>query len=89
MALMITLIVTLLALGYVAIMRRTALRARHGTAIPRLLDFHSHRGPYLGLLILAPIFWLFVMSISPAADLTAKPLRWWPSEIDLSRYANC
>lgn len=41
----------------------------------------------LALLILAPIFWLFVMSISPAADLTAKPLRWWPSDVDLSRYA--
>jgi multiple sugar transport system permease protein len=26
------------------------------------------------------------MSISPAADLTAKPLRWWPETVDLSRY---
>ena len=41
----------------------------------------------LAAVILAPIFWLFVMSISPAADLVAKPLRWWPSEMDFSRYA--
>jgi multiple sugar transport system permease protein len=41
----------------------------------------------LAVLILAPIFWLFVMSISPAADLSARPLRWWPSQVDLSRYA--
>jgi multiple sugar transport system permease protein len=40
----------------------------------------------LAAVILAPIVWLFVMSISPAADLSAKPLNWWPSEIDLSRY---
>ena len=29
----------------------------------------------LALLILAPLAWLFVMSISPAADLAAKPLK--------------
>lgn len=40
----------------------------------------------LTVVILAPIVWLFVMSISPAADLAAKPLRWWPQTIDLSRY---
>ncbi|AWI61012.1 carbohydrate ABC transporter permease [Sinorhizobium fredii] len=40
----------------------------------------------LTAVILAPVVWLFVMSISPAADLSAKPLNWWPSEIDLSRY---
>lgn len=40
----------------------------------------------LSLVIIAPIFWLFVMSVSPAADLTAKPLRWWPRDIDFSRY---
>ena len=40
----------------------------------------------LALLILAPIAWLFVMSISPAADLAAKPLRWWPQSADFSRY---
>ena len=40
----------------------------------------------LAVLVLAPVFWLFVMSVSPAADLTAKPLHWWPSEFDFSRY---
>ena len=40
----------------------------------------------LAAVILAPLVWLFVMSISPAADLTAKPLRWWPQAVDFSRY---
>lgn len=40
----------------------------------------------LAVVILAPLVWLFVMSISPAADLTAKPLRWWPETVDFSRY---
>ena len=40
----------------------------------------------LAVVILAPLVWLFVMSISPAADLSAKPLRWWPETIDFSRY---
>ncbi len=40
----------------------------------------------LAVVILAPIAWLFVMSISPAADLSAKPLHWWPQEADFSRY---
>ncbi|WP_432348488.1 carbohydrate ABC transporter permease (plasmid) [Shinella yambaruensis] len=41
----------------------------------------------LAAVIVAPIFWLFVMSISPAADLVARPLRWWPGTMDFSRYA--
>ncbi|MGO4436248.1 carbohydrate ABC transporter permease [Rhizobium sp. RAF56] len=41
----------------------------------------------LAAVILAPLVWLFVMSISPAADLAAKPLRWWPQAVDFSRYA--
>ncbi|WP_137157823.1 carbohydrate ABC transporter permease [Rhizobium sp. FKL33] len=41
----------------------------------------------LALIILAPLVWLFIMSIAPAADLAAKPLKWWPSEMDFSRYA--
>jgi multiple sugar transport system permease protein len=40
----------------------------------------------LSAVLLAPMVWLFVMSISPAADLTAKPLNWWPQTVDLSRY---
>ncbi len=41
----------------------------------------------LAVIILAPVLWLFIMSISPAADLTAKPLVWWPQAVDFSRYA--
>lgn len=41
----------------------------------------------LATVVVAPILWLFVMSISPAADLAAKPLRWWPHAADFSRYA--
>jgi multiple sugar transport system permease protein len=41
----------------------------------------------MAVVILAPLAWLFVMSISPAADLAAKPLRWWPQSVDFSRYA--
>ncbi|WP_081161848.1 carbohydrate ABC transporter permease [Ensifer aridi] len=53
----------------------------------RLFSFFVHASALLlTLVILAPIIWLFVMSISPAADLSAKPLNWWPSEVDLSRY---
>jgi multiple sugar transport system permease protein len=37
--------------------------------------------------ILAPVFWLFVMSISSANDLTSIPLHWLPEEPDFSRYA--
>lgn len=40
----------------------------------------------LAVVILVPVLWLFIMSISPAADLSAKPLRWWPQEVDFSRY---
>jgi multiple sugar transport system permease protein len=40
----------------------------------------------LAVVILAPVAWLFIMSISPAADLTARPLVWWPQTVDFSRY---
>lgn len=40
----------------------------------------------LAVIILAPVVWLFIMSISPAAGLTAKPLVWWPQTVDFSRY---
>jgi len=36
---------------------------------------------------LAPIFWLFIMSISSTKDLTTLPLRWLPSHADFSNYA--
>jgi multiple sugar transport system permease protein len=37
--------------------------------------------------ILAPVAWLFIMSISDANDLTTIPLRWIPEQPDFSRYA--
>src|SRR6185437_9227275 len=40
----------------------------------------------LAAIILAPVLWLFIMSISPPGDLAAKPLRWWPQHADFSRY---
>lgn len=40
----------------------------------------------LAVIILAPLFWLFVMSISPMADLSVRPLKWWPTTVDFSRY---
>ncbi|WP_102957722.1 carbohydrate ABC transporter permease [Mangrovicella endophytica] len=40
----------------------------------------------LAAVILAPFIWLFLMSISSAADLSARPLHWWPESVDLSRY---
>ena len=40
----------------------------------------------LAVLILAPFAWLFIMSISSTTDLISKPLRWWPAQVDWSRY---
>lgn len=37
--------------------------------------------------ILAPVAWLFIMSISDTNDLTTIPLRWIPEQPDFSRYA--
>jgi multiple sugar transport system permease protein len=41
----------------------------------------------LAAIILAPLAWLFIMSVSPAANLAARPLVWWPDSLDFSRYA--
>jgi multiple sugar transport system permease protein len=41
----------------------------------------------VAVVILAPLAWLFVMSISSSADLSAKPLHWLPQALDFSRYA--
>ncbi|KXF75342.1 sugar ABC transporter permease [Paramesorhizobium deserti] len=40
----------------------------------------------LAIVVLAPVLWLFVMSISSTNDLIAKPLHWWPQDVDFSRY---
>lgn len=37
--------------------------------------------------ILAPMVWLFLMSVSSTADLTRVPLEWLPRHWDFSRYA--
>lgn len=54
---------------------------------PVFLAFIYVAALLLAVVILAPMVWLFVMSISPAADLSAKPLHWWPETVDFSRYA--
>lgn len=34
----------------------------------------------------APLGWMAIASISTQADIVAKPMRWWPSELHLDRY---
>ena len=41
----------------------------------------------VALSILAPMTWLFLMSVSATADLTRVPLEWLPRQWDFSRYA--
>lgn len=41
----------------------------------------------LAAVIIAPVLWLFVMSISSTTDLISKPLHWWPETVDFSRYS--
>ena len=38
--------------------------------------------------ILAPMLWLFLMSVSTTADLTRVPLEWLPRQWDFSRYGH-
>jgi multiple sugar transport system permease protein len=40
----------------------------------------------VALVILAPLGWIMVMSISPTVDLTTVPLPWIPSAFDFGRY---
>jgi len=40
----------------------------------------------LTILILAPVIWMGLMSVSSTNDLTTVPLRWIPAEWDFSRY---
>jgi multiple sugar transport system permease protein len=40
----------------------------------------------VAMVILAPLAWMLIMSISPTVDLTTVPLRWIPSALDFSRY---
>ena len=41
----------------------------------------------LGFVILAPLAWMVLMSISSQRDLTTVPLAWIPTQLDFSRYA--
>jgi multiple sugar transport system permease protein len=41
----------------------------------------------LVIVTLAPLVWLFIMSISSTPDLTSVPLHWLPHQADFSRYA--
>jgi len=41
----------------------------------------------VAVVILAPLAWLFIMSVSSSVDLSAKPLHWWPETLDFSRYS--
>ncbi len=40
----------------------------------------------LAAIILAPVAWLLILSVSPATDITTVPLQWIPSRLDFSRY---
>src|SRR6201992_2073875 len=40
----------------------------------------------VAIVILAPLGWMVVMSISPTVDLTTVPLPWIPSAFDFERY---
>ena len=40
----------------------------------------------VGIVVLVPVAWLLVMSVSSTRDLTTLPLAWIPSELDVSRY---
>ncbi len=40
----------------------------------------------LVIFIISPFLWLLIMSISASSDLTVKPLRWIPSQIDFSSF---
>ena len=61
-------------------MKRTTRRALHAWLI--------HGAAVLtAIMILAPIVWMGLMSVSSTNDLTTVPLRWIPAEWDFSRYA--
>ncbi len=40
------------------------------------------------LSVLTPVVWLVISSVSSTNDLTSLPLKWLPSTLDFSRYAN-
>ena len=40
----------------------------------------------LSIIVLAPVIWLVILSVSSTADIYSVPLKWIPSAWDLSRY---
>lgn len=85
LALIVTLLVTVLAAAYATLVRKTAGECRlMERQSPLFTCFLYVCAVLLAVVILAPIAWLFIMSISPAADLAAKPLRWWPQTADFA-----
>jgi multiple sugar transport system permease protein len=65
---------------------------------PRIRNYRARRTWYwifiyavsvlLGLVILAPFAWLIISSVAAPRDLLARPLRWIPQHITLSRYSS-
>ena len=60
------------------------MRIRRRDVIPTVLTYAAV--VVLVVTTLAPLIWLFIMSISSTPELTAVPLRWIPSHADFSRY---
>ncbi len=60
------------------------MRIRRRDILPTVLTYTAV--VVLVVTTLAPLIWLFIMSISSTPELTAVPLRWIPSHADFSRY---
>ncbi len=60
------------------------MRIRRRDIVPTVLTYAAV--VVLVVTTLAPLIWLFIMSISSTPELTAVPLRWIPSHADFSRY---
>jgi multiple sugar transport system permease protein len=60
------------------------MRIRRRDIVPTALTYLAV--VVLVVTTLAPLIWLFIMSISSTPELTAVPLRWIPSHADFSRY---
>ena len=60
------------------------MRIRRRDIVPTVLTYLAV--VVLVVTTLAPLIWLFIMSISSTPELTAVPLRWIPSHADFSRY---
>jgi multiple sugar transport system permease protein len=54
------------------------------TALSRILV--SLAALLLAIVVLAPVVWLLILSVSPTTDIYTVPLRWIPSHLDLSRF---